>query len=119
MKALSLVGTSTLTVFVAYIAAIAIYAGVDWLVRIPSGSLWSDVSVLTMRTILIMLVLCVLILPVLRGDGDPTVRTVCAISALTVLAYTVLKTTGLGDPDIPQVWLVHHALEPLRRMSSG
>jgi hypothetical protein len=119
MKALSQVGMSGLTVFVAYLAAIAIYAGMDWLVRLPSGSLWGDVSVLTMRTILLLLVLSVLMLPVVRGEGDPTIRNVCAITALAVLVYTVLKTTGLGDPDIPQVWLVHHALEPLRRMSSG
>jgi hypothetical protein len=102
-------------IFAAYLIAILTYGSADGLARASHG-LWDDGFIVPIRTILVVMTLALMIFFAVQSE-DRTIRGIWVFSAVALVAYSAMKTTGLGDPDFPQTWLVHHLLDPLRSMA--
>jgi hypothetical protein len=103
----------------AYGVAIIGYAWVHWIVAIPGGALWDESWRAPARFLLLMLVMGTFSLPALRSETDGAIRSVSVMCALALAVYSGLKISGLADPDIPEMWVLEHFVDPLRRFALG
>jgi hypothetical protein len=103
----------------AYGVAIIGYAGVHWVAALPGGELWDESWRAPARFLILILMIGAFLLPALRTEGDGTIRTASVVFALSLAAYSALKISGLADPDVPEMWVLHHLVDPLRRFGGA
>jgi len=103
----------------AYVVALMGYALAHWVASIPGGPLWDESWRAPARFLALLLLMGALALPALRSETDGAIRTVSVLCALALAAYSGLKISGLADPDIPEIWVFQHLVDPLRRFALG
>jgi hypothetical protein len=103
----------------AYVIALIGYSTVHWIAAIPGGPLWDESWRAPARFLALLLIMGLLLLPAMRSETDGTIRTASVLCALALAAYTGLKISGLADPDIPEIWVIQHLLDPFRRFALG
>lgn len=109
----------TVLIAFAYGVAIVGYSGVHWLAALPSGPLWDESWRAPARFLILILMMGTMLLPALRSEADGTVRTGSVLFALSLAAYSVLKISGFANPDVPEIWVFQHLVDPLRRFGLG
>ena len=103
----------------AYGVAIVGYAGVHWFAALPSGPLWDESWRAPARFLILILMSGAMLLPALRSEADGTIRTASVLFAVSLAAYSTLKISGLANPDVPEIWVFQHLVDPLRRFALG
>ena len=104
---------------IGYFFAIIAYAVVRGIVAIPNGPLWDESWRAPARFLVLLLVMGAMILPAMRSEGDGAIRSGSIICTLILAAYTVLKFSGVVDPDVPEMWVMHNLVDPLRHFALG
>jgi hypothetical protein len=101
------------TVVVAYIVADVGFALIGYLTAVPQGGSWDEAWRTPLHFILLVAAIGVLVSPAMRRESDGSFRTGSVLAGFFLAAYATLKTSGLADPDVPQVWVVHQLVMPL------
>jgi len=102
------------TVVVAYIVADVGFALIGYATALPQGGSWDEAWRTPLHFILLVVAIGVLVSPAMRRESDASFRTASVLSGFFLAAYATLKMSGLADPDVPQVWMVHHVVTPLQ-----
>jgi hypothetical protein len=111
-----LAGYAALIAF-AYGVAIVGYAGVHWFAALPSGPLWDESWRAPARFLILILITGAMLLPALRSEGDGTLRTASVLFAGSLAVYSVFKIGGFANPDVPEMWVFQHLVDPLRHFA--
>jgi hypothetical protein len=114
MSVVARFGWVVAAIVAAYFLAVLTYGFAAWVALAPH--LWDDGLAGPIRTILVIMALAVMIFCAVQSD-DKGVRGLWVFAAVALVSYSALKATGLADPDVPQYWLAHHVLAPLRHMA--
>ncbi len=102
------------TVVAAYAVAEVAYALVGFVSALPQGALWDDGWRTPLHFILLVTAIGVFISPAMRRESDAAFRRASVLAGFFLAAYAMLKTSHLGDPDIPLAWVLEHAVRPMQ-----
>jgi len=108
LQALWLIATS-------YIVGVFVYLVLIRLSELPHGPLWPEEFRAPLAFILIVAATVVIMIPYFQKEWDRGLRMFSIFTALFLLAFATLSTTGLVDPKIPLNFISHWIVEPLRR----
>jgi hypothetical protein len=103
----------------AYTIAIVGYAAVHWVAAMPGGVLWDESWRAPARFLILLLLFGAMLLPAMRSEAEGSLRSASVLCALMLAAYSSLKISGLADPDIPEIWVFQHLIDPLRHFAGG
>jgi len=101
-------------VVAAYFLAVVTYGFAEWVAFGPH--LWDGGLAGPIRTILVIMTLGVMIFCAVQSE-EKGFRALWVCAAIALVSYSALKVSGIADPDVPQYWLAHHVLEPLRHIA--
>lgn len=101
-------------VVVAYLVAVFLFTALVRVSELPHGPLWDDSFRAPLAFVLIMGATILLLLPYFDRENDRGLRTFSIMSALFLLAFASLSTTGIADPKLPLTFLDTYVVQPLR-----
>ncbi len=97
-----------------YIVGVFVYLVLIRLSELPHGQLWADEFRAPLAFVLIVATTVIILIPYFQKEWDRNVRMFSIFTALFLLAFATLSTTGLADPKIPLNFISHWIVEPLR-----
>lgn len=101
-------------VTVCYIVAVFVYLVLIRISELPHGRLWVDSFRAPLAFVLIVAATVVIMIPYFQKELDRGIRTFSIFTALFLLVFATLSSTGLADPKIPLTLIDRYAIEPLR-----
>ena len=103
-------------IVIAYVAALFLYLIMAQVAAIPTGAM---VEGTTLRESILFIQLTILtvllIVPLFNKELDPQTRRFALLMVLFLVGYTMLKVSGLADPNIPFNMFWAHVILPLQR----
>ncbi|GAC1449502.1 MAG: hypothetical protein NVS4B5_14050 [Vulcanimicrobiaceae bacterium] len=99
-----------------YIVGVFVYLVLMRVSDLPHGPLWSDEFHAPLQYVLIVATTVVILIPYFQKEWDRGLRMFSIFTALFLLAFSTLSTTGLADPKVPLNFMSHYMMEPLRHL---
>lgn len=103
-------------IIVAYLVAVFVYLVLVRLSELPHGQLWDEAFRAPLAFILIVASTVVILIPYFQKEWDKGLRMFSICTAIFLLSFSVLSTTGLVDPKLPLTLISRYAIEPLRHL---
>ena len=98
----------------AYVVAVFVYLVLIRISKLPQGALWDDAFRAPLAFVLIVGATVVIMIPYFQKEWDKGLRMFSIFTALFLLAFASLSSTGIADPQIPLTLIDRYAIEPLR-----
>jgi len=103
-------------VAVCYIVAVFVYLVLIHVSELPRGPLWDESFRAPFAFVLIVAATIVILIPYFQREWDKGLRMFSIFTALFLLAFASLSSTGFADPKIPLTFISRYAIEPLRHL---
>lgn len=101
---------------VAYIVAVFVYLVLIRISQIPQGQMWDESLRAPLVFVLVVGTTIVTMIPYFQKEWDRGLRMFSIYTALLLVAFASLSTTGIADPQIPLTFVSKHVMLPLRHL---
>lgn len=101
-------------VAVSYVVAVFVYLVLIRISELPHGQLWDESFRAPLAFVLIVAATIVIMIPYFQKEWDTGLRMFSIYTALILVAFASLSSSGLADPKVPLTLIDRYAIEPLR-----